>query len=287
MHDSVTQGHSINLQRFPYSSRILPVLHSGFGVIFSRPRFCIWKPVKSHSCFSRASWNRINKELRKSQMEGHTSSSASSLVVSCQSSLRRSRITLGPAHSILRMKRWNRVSSIVLLWATATFLGAGRVCNCNCNSVGTPRGVRHCHREKGLEEGCEFAPVLSVAPYLVSPQVLPSWKLSCNSRVSKLRASSIPTGCRLLQILSMLTMRGRTSTYPFLSIFASGQGDDEKTSCPGVVELALVLLVTKDSGLTRCCWVVSSLLSTVMGVFTSHCRSSIKLMSTYQRPTEV
>jgi hypothetical protein len=30
-------------------------------------------------------------------------------------------MTFGPAPSILRMKRWNLVSSTVLLWAMATF----------------------------------------------------------------------------------------------------------------------------------------------------------------------
>jgi hypothetical protein len=69
---------------------------------------------------------------------------------------------------------------------------------------------------------------------------------------------------------------GRDATYTLSTRFASGIDIGIACSFSGVAELARVLLVTKDPGLTRLACVASSLLSTMVGVFTSCCRSSVK-----------
>lgn len=70
------------------------------------------------------------------------------------------------------------------------------------------------------------------------------------------------------------TGKGRITTHPLSTLFAAGIGIAAALPSSGVSELARVLLVTKDLGLTQLACVASSLLSTTGGVLTERFRSS-------------
>jgi hypothetical protein len=90
-----------------------------------------------------------------------------------------------------------------------------------------------------------------------------------------LRLASVSMGCGHLRTVSINSNLGRNITHPLSTLFASGIDIGIAYSFSGVAELARVLLVTKELGLMRLACVASSLLSTMVGVLTSRCRSSV------------